>query len=164
MKITIEPYRDGLAQGVIDLILPIQRGEFGVDITAEDQPDLAGIPEFYQHGCGNFWVALDGDAVVGSIAFLDIGEGCVALRKMFVKKEFRGSERGIAASLVEAALGWAREQSVRAIYLGTVDKYHAAHRFYEKNGFVRIEKNRLPPSFPVMEVDSMFYCMTFPGA
>lgn len=147
----------------MDLILPIQRGEFGVDITAEDQPDLARIPEFYQHGCGNFWVALCGSGdrceVVGSISLLDIGQGCAALRKMFVKREFRGHEAGVAASLLAAALAWAREKSLRAIYLGTVSTYHAAHRFYEKNGFERIEKDRLPPSFPIMDVDTMFYRM-----
>jgi hypothetical protein len=40
-------------QGVIDLILPIQREEFGIAITADDQPDLAAIDAFYQVGLGD---------------------------------------------------------------------------------------------------------------
>ena len=32
-----------------------------------------------------------------------------------------------------------------------------AHRFYEKNGFEVIPRENLPPSFPVMAVDSRFY-------
>lgn|GEM_PF-2187351 len=31
------------------------------------------------------------------------------------------------------------------------------HRFYEKHGFERIEKSGLPPAFPVMAVDNVFY-------
>ncbi len=47
---------------------------------------------------------------------------------MFVKKEFRGKERGIAAALMNTLLDWAEHRKVKAIYLGTVDVYHAAHR------------------------------------
>jgi hypothetical protein len=38
-----------------------------------------------------------------------------------------------------------------------VEVLKAAHRFYEKNDFVRIEKQQLPPAFPVMGVDTIFY-------
>jgi N-acetylglutamate synthase-like GNAT family acetyltransferase len=161
-SVFIEPYCKKWQDAIFELILPIQREEFGVEITAADQPDLGNIPEYYQHGRGQFWVAVVGGEVVGSVALLDIGEGGVALRKMFVKKEYRGKERKVAASLLSTALDWAREKAVRNIYLGTTSKYHAAHRFYEKNGFARIEKEALPPSFPVMEVDTIFYIMAFP--
>jgi hypothetical protein len=33
----------------------------------------------------------------------------------------------------------------------------AAHRFYEKNGFVEIAKEQLPESFPLMRVDNRFF-------
>ncbi len=35
--------------------------------------------------------------------------------------------------------------------------FHAAHRFYVKNGFTEIEKGALPSAFPIMEVDTKFY-------
>ncbi|TCN22498.1 acetyltransferase (GNAT) family protein [Sinorhizobium americanum] len=81
-------------QGVIDVILPIQRQEFGIAITAEDQPDLRAIPEFYQTGDGDFWVAAVGERIVGTIALKDIGGTEAALRKMFVASDFRGREHG----------------------------------------------------------------------
>lgn len=74
--------------GVSAMILPIQREEFGIPITAEDQPDLKAIPEFYQTGTGDFWVAVQDDQVIGSIGLRDIGAGQVALRKMFVAARF----------------------------------------------------------------------------
>ena len=64
----IRAFEPAHAQGVIELILPIQQLEFGIPVSLNDQPDLQDIPRFYQHGCGNFWVALANDEVVGSVA------------------------------------------------------------------------------------------------
>ncbi|MRT28867.1 GNAT family N-acetyltransferase [Herbaspirillum sp. CAH-3] len=157
--IEIQAYRPEHAQGVVDVILPIQQEEFGIPITLEGQPDLKDIAGFYQKGHGNFWVALDGGKVVGTVSLLDIGNAQVALRKMFVAASHRGKEHGTAARLLEGAIAWARAQGVRQIFLGTTDKFLAAHRFYEKNGFRLIEKSTLPPAFPVMVVDSRFYAL-----
>jgi N-acetylglutamate synthase-like GNAT family acetyltransferase len=158
--ISIEPFAPEYTAQVIELILPIQRDEFGVQITAADQPDLQNIPSFYQRERGNFWVALHGQVVVGSVALLDIGDGQGALRKMFVRQAYRGEPHGVARRLLKALLAWARERAFREIYLGTTDKFLAAHRFYEKHGFLEIAKSDLPPAFPVMVVDSKFYKYT----
>lgn len=157
--IEIQICRPEHAQGVVDVILPIQQEEFGIPITLEGQPDLKDIAGFYQKGHGNFWVALDGGKVVGTISLLDIGNAQVALRKMFVAASHRGKEHGTAARLLEGAIAWARAQGVRQIFLGTTAKFLAAHRFYEKNGFRLIDKSELPASFPVMVVDTRFYAL-----
>lgn len=143
------------------LIVGIQRDEFGFDIDLARQPDLSNIPQFYQSGRGNFWVALDGDKVVGTIALKDIGERLVALRKMFVAADYRGAEWGVAAKLLDAAVHWAKQHAVLSIFLGTTEKFRAAHRFYEKNGFTLIEKTALPESFLFMPVDTRFYRLNF---
>ena len=148
MTATVRPYNDHDKDAIRDVILPIQREEFGVDITYEDHPDLADVPGFYGKGNGGFWVAdMDSD-VVGTIALIDIGDGLGALRKMFVKAGFRGRTHGIAQKLLEGLIAHAREKGMETILLGTVESYHAAHRFYEKNGFDRIEAEDLPASFP----------------
>lgn len=148
--------------GVAELIVPIQRSEFGIDITYEQQPDLADIPGFYQKDGGQFWVALDGNRVVGSVALLDLGDGQGALRKMFVAATHRGAEKCVAAGLLATLLGHARARGLDALFLGTTDKFLAAHRFYEKAGFHRIDPEELPPSFPRMRVDSRFYRLHLP--
>lgn len=153
----VVPFRGEHASQVMELILAIQRGEFGMAITAAQQPDLARIPDFYQVRDGNFWVALAGARVVGTIALLDIGSGQAALRKMFVQREFRGSRHGTAQRLLDTLLGWCAQRSVREVFLGTTPHFHAAHRFYEKNGFDEIAKAALPAAFPIMEVDTKFY-------
>lgn len=157
--IQIQPFQPAYAAGVVDVILPIQQQEFEIPITLDGQPDLQDIAGFYQKGCGNFWVALDGERVVGTISLLDIGNAQVALRKMFVAASHRGKEHGTAARLLQGAIAWARQQGVRQIFLGTTAKFLAAHRFYEKNGFRLIDKSELPPAFPVMVVDTRFYAL-----
>lgn len=157
MQIDIRPYQPQDQQGVIDLILNIQQNEFGIPITLDDQPDLRIIPDFYQQQAGNFWVAVDGDQVIGSIALIDAGDGLGALRKMFVAKDWRGAEAGIAARLLTTLLDWAREQGLTEVYLGTVDVLRAAHRFYDKSGFERVDSADIPAHFPRMKPDNIFY-------
>lgn len=153
----IEAFSAPHTDGVVALILPIQQQEFGLPVTLDAQPDLLAIADFYQHGAGGFWVALDAGRVVGSIALLDIGHGQGALRKMFVAASHRGPEHGTAQGLLARLLAHAAGAGVREIFLGTTERFLAAHRFYERNGFGRIDAKALPASFPRMQVDSRFY-------
>ncbi|EXJ23872.1 acetyltransferase (GNAT) family protein [Alkalibacterium sp. AK22] len=150
-------YEEVNQKQVVDLILSIQQQEYGVAISAEDQPDLFKIEEVYQKGQGNFWVATIEDKVVGTISLLDIGGKNVALRKMFVDKGFRGTTFNTAKLLLDTAKQWAIEQKVETIYLGTTPLFLAAHRFYVKHGFERIDQYKLPSGFPVLEVDKFFF-------
>lgn len=154
--ITVRPFaaRDGA--DVLALILGIQREEFGVAITAADQPDLADVAGFYQAGAGQFWVAEQAGRIAGTIGLKDIGDEALALRKMFVAPDARGAG-GAASVLLETALAHARAQGARDIWLGTTDRFLAAHRFYEKHGFVRVAPDDLPTAFPRMAVDTVFY-------
>ena len=43
------------------------------------------------------------------------------------------------------------------LYLGTTERLVAAHRFYEKNGFVQVAPESLPKAFPRMSLDTRFY-------
>lgn len=142
---------------VVDLILQIQQQEYNISITKDDQPDLFTIEEYYQTGNGNFWVAIYDKDVVGTISLLDIGNNQLALRKMFVNKEYRGATYKTASLLLDAAMKWAKEFTIKAVFLGTTPQFVAAHRFYEKNGFIRIGLDDLPENFPVLQVDKKFY-------
>ncbi len=155
--IEIIPFEPIYTDGVINVILPIQQVEFGIDISLDDQPDLTIIPEFYQRGLGNFWLALDEGEVVGTIALIDIQNHQAALRKMFVKASHRGPTHGVSTQLLKTVLSGCQQAKIIDIYLGTIDRLKAAHRFYEKNGFQEIAKSNLPEQFPVMAIDTKFY-------
>lgn len=158
--IQINKYTSIYQNEVANLIVTIQRQEFNIPITLADQPDLRQIEKFYQNGNGNFWVATIENKVIGTISLVDIGNQQVALRKMFVQENYRGKVFGIGQALLNTVFEWAKEKQLTGIFLGTTEKYLAAHRFYEKNGFTEIKKTVLPPAFPVMEVDDKFYQYT----
>lgn len=158
--IEIAPFSPEHAAGVVAVILPIQQSEFAIPITLDAQPDLQDIPGFYQHGNGNFWVALHDQTVVGTVALLDIDNYQVALRKMFVTAGYRGREHGVAKRLLETVVAWSEARGLREIFLGTTAKFLAAHRFYEKNAFREVSRSKLPANFPIMLVDTKFYCRT----
>jgi len=153
----IKPYSDHYNQAVIELIVSIQRDEYDMDITADDQPDLNDVNGFYRRGAGNFWIATVGEEVVGTIALIDIGNQQGAMRKMFVNKDYRGSQKGVAARLITVLEDWAKEHGFNKIFLGTRSQFVAAHYFYAKYGYTEIAKADLPASFPVMAVDDRFF-------
>lgn len=160
-SVLIERFSAADKRGVIDVILPIQNQEFGIPISEQQQPDLHDIPQFYQRGTGDFWIARCDGKVVGTLGLKDIGNAQAALRKMFVSAPYRGRDYGVAALLLKALLQHAQAEKVKDVFLGTTDKFLAAHRFYEKNGFQEIPVSALPEAFPLMAVDSKFYRLTF---
>lgn len=155
--VSIRPFDPVHGAAVLAMVLAIQQQEFGLPVSADAQPDLADIPRHYARGKGNFWVALDAGQVVGSVGLLDIGQGRAALRKMFVAAPWRGRPSGVAQRLLDTLLQWCGDQGIGEVWLGTTDRFLAAHRFYEKNGFVLVDRSALPASFPLMAVDSRFY-------
>ncbi|HTR31785.1 MAG TPA: GNAT family N-acetyltransferase [Puia sp.] len=159
---TIRPLTNADAARIVDLILPIQQQEFNVAINLAAQPDLLDIEAFYFRDGGHFWGAIDTDngQLVGTVALLSIGQGAGALRKMFVRSAFRGKEFAIAQRLLDALIDYCVSHSISTLYLGTIDSMKAAHRFYERNGFTRIEKTALPAYYPNMAVDNMYYYRT----
>lgn len=153
----IKPIYNEYGSQIVDLVLPIQQIEFNVPITLEDQPDMMDVVKYYHQTGGGFWGALHNEELVGTIALISIGHNSGALRKMFVKKEFRGRETGIAQRLLEGLIAYSRENQINDLYLGTVSLLKAACRFYERNGFVKIEAADLPAYFPLMKADNVFY-------
>ena len=154
---SIEVYRTAYQEQVIDLILYIQQQEFQIPISIHDQADLKDIDNYYKKGNGNFWVAVADHDVVRTVALLDIANGQAALRKMFVRKDYRGSEKQTGQLLLNNLFEWCKTHEIKEIYLGTLEKMKAACKFYLKNGFLEIPKHSLPPNYPVMVVDNLFF-------
>ena len=153
----IVPYEPIYKDQVASLITGIQQGEFNVPITLQDQPDLMNIDTFYQIKNGNFWCAMVGDELVGTIALIDMGAGEACIRKMFVRADYRGQEHGTAHQLHDTMLAWCSQKSIEQVYLGTLNYLDAAIRFYSKKGYEAIDPADLPASFPRMPVDNRFY-------
>jgi GNAT superfamily N-acetyltransferase len=157
MEIGIRTLNNTDCKAIIDLILQIQCVEFSLPIGLADQPDIQDIESYYLRSGGNMWGAFAEDRLVGTIALISTGHQAGAIRKMFVRKEFRGGEWGIAQQLFQALSDYCARNQITDLYLGTVEIFKAAHRFYERNGFRRIDRSDLPGYFPVVKIDDVFY-------
>ena len=156
-ELLIKPIFNDYVEQIVDLILPIQQIEFNVPVTLEGQPDLLDIETNYHATGGGFWGAFIDNELIGTIAMISTGHNACALRKMFVKKEYRGKEIGAAQKLLDVLLDDCRKKGITDVYLGTVDMLKAAHRFYERNGFGRQTVEELPVYFPRMMADNVYF-------
>ena len=68
MTVHLEEFSDEYATSVVELVHGILRDEFGIVGASAEQPDLSDIRQHYGHGAGNFWIAVDGDRLIGTTA------------------------------------------------------------------------------------------------
>jgi len=144
-------------QQIIDLILHIEQVEFNEQITIDDQPDLLNIESNYFKTGGRFWGIIHNGEVIATIALILNGHRAGTVRKMFVKQAFRGKELNLAQQLLETLIAYAIDCQIDNLYLGTIERFKAAIRFYERNGFERVDVSELPSYLPKSEIDDLFY-------
>jgi GNAT superfamily N-acetyltransferase len=147
--ITIEPYNREFQNEINKMLFEISN-EFETSIFHNGQP----IKDIKYD---KYWVALKGQEIVGTAAIVLIENRYAILKNMFVKKEFRGKRFGVSHTLLLKALHWCKSEKITNIYLGTMEQFIAAQKFYEKNDFHKIDRNQLPESFIHNPIDSVFY-------
>jgi len=101
--------------------------------------DLYRIPEVYKNR-GRFWVALEGNKIIGTIAIRDMGGSTAKLNRMFVLSNYHG--KGVGQALFDHAIAFARKMEYKEVILNTHLLMKRAHHFYEKNGFKKIGKEK----------------------
>ena len=155
-EIIITPFEAAYQKKIEDLVLTVQNEEFNLGITAQDQPDLPNLKAFYQDRGGEFWIAVDAtqDDVLGCIGFEYLEVGAAALRKMFLKKDVRGNKTlKLAQKMYDTFLALASRKEIKVICLDTPLVAHAAHRFYERNGWKLAPIEELPASYKLPKID-----------
>jgi len=157
MTFRIESFAPKYQAGLISMIERIQVAEYHLPIEESQRKELTSIPNTFQNGAGNYWVALFNEKVIGSIAVMDIGHNAFELRDVFLDTEYRGPITNFAIKLLNTVIDWSREHQFNTLYLGTTLFFNRAHRFYEKNGFVEISRNAMPPYCKPMDCDKKFY-------
>lgn len=148
-NIVIIKYNPIYNQKVYNFVMEIKVNELG---WKSDAVDLLDIEKIYLQGNGNFWLALNNDNVIGTIALEDMGKKRGYLQRMYLDKNYRGT--GLATKLLNTLLDFSKSKSYQEIYLGTTPVAQRAIRFYEKSGFERI--TRLPEDFED-DTDDIFF-------
>jgi len=104
-----------------------------------------------------YWVALSYNQVIGTVGIVECDKGFGVLKRMFLKKSFRGKGYGVSKLLLKTAINYCIENGIEQIYLGTMDQFKVAQLFYLKNGFKRISERELPTNFLKNPLDSVFF-------
>ncbi|GAA4884062.1 hypothetical protein GCM10023311_02990 [Flaviramulus aquimarinus] len=137
-------------QSDIDQMIKEIALEFNQPISSKPTKSTPLIPN-------NYWVAINNNEVIGTIGVVKIKKEFAILKKMFLKKSFRGKIFGVSNSLLQTSFNWCIKNGIEQIYLGTMDQFIGAHKFYLKNGFQRISKNNLPDGFLSNPMDNVFF-------
>lgn len=95
MTINIIEYNKPYKEELIEFILSIQKNEFNINISRNDQPDLENIDRYYLNSGGQFWLALNHhQKIIGTIGLIRLDNNKSALKKMFVDEDYRNLKIG----------------------------------------------------------------------
>ena len=91
----LEIYNKKYRDDGISLILDIQNNEAKIDLPLREQPDLSDTNGYYRQSGGEFWVALYGGEVIGTVGIMLREKNCAVMKKFFVKKNFALKRLGL---------------------------------------------------------------------
>jgi GNAT superfamily N-acetyltransferase len=133
----IRPGRDEDAEGFIRLIGDCW-AEFPNCILDVDReaPELRALASYFDKAGGALWAAERDGVVVGMVGTRPLNnDQAYEICRMYVAAPERGT--GLAQALLETAEAHARAAGAQRLVLWTDTRFDAAHRFYEKRGYVR---------------------------
>ena len=112
-------------------------GEFGLEFGkgAITDEQLLALPESYRGDGGEFFVAYEGEQLIGTAGVAPVADGVFELRKMYLAPATRG--KGVGKALLEACVAHCRARGGKRVVLDTTEKMTTAIAFYERQGFVR---------------------------
>ena len=115
--------------------------EFGANKPgcAWSDPNLGYFYQVYQNEKSKYWVVEKDNKIIAGcgIGPLENTQNICELQKMYALKEARGI--GIAQELLKISLDFAKKYYEKC-YLETFNNMVAANKFYQKNGFVQLDK------------------------
>lgn len=132
----IKEFEDRYNEAVNDFIISVFVEEYGFE-KYRAELESQNNNEYKKNG-GNLWLAVDeNEGIIGTIAIRRENDKEVELKKLYVRKDYRG--KGLSSELYKIALEETRGNEFNRIFLGTYDKLENAIKFYTKKGFTEIE-------------------------
>jgi GNAT superfamily N-acetyltransferase len=128
--------RDEDAEGFISLIGACWAEYPGniLDVDGE-LPELRALATYFASQGGMLWAVEQQGRIAGMVATRPLGDGVWELCKMYMRPSLRGG--GMAQRLIGTAEDFARARGGTRMKLWTDTRFDRAHRFYEKQGYVR---------------------------
>lgn len=112
---------------------PAIKDRFEAYITASIKEEIGRILPYYSARNGQFWVAYEGNILVGMVGVERQGNGAMELRRMYVSPAHR--RKGIAHKMLDFVENWCRNAGIPTMALSTSELQPAAINFYEVSGY-----------------------------
>jgi len=141
--VEIRRYNEGEEPVIVDLVNKIMTEEFGADVAAYPTGDIENIAKSYGALGEAFFVAVDKDKIVGTVAIKKEEDRVALLRRLFVDPLYR--QRKIGLELVDCALRFCHEVGYSEVVFRTTSRMEKAIALCQKKGFVQRAKIELGP-------------------
>ena len=132
----IQMYDDSRMDEVREVVLGVLL-EHGFEYDRLKDADLKDINSYYLSKDGAFFVGIDNGRVVGTAGVRKLEENMCEIRRIYLKKEYRG--KGNGEKLFLAALNFAEKNCAGAL-LKTDPALKKALNMYLKHGFSFVMK------------------------
>ncbi len=114
----------------------------GVFLDLENlDADLFNLRSNYEAKGGEVWVAEKAGQIVGCIGYTPEGQKMCELKRLYILNEMRGS--GLAVRLLRLVELAVKSRGDNIINLWSDLRFERAHRFYEREGYVRQKECRI---------------------
>jgi len=112
--------------------------ELTIDLDFQDfEQELANLPGKYSPPEGVLFLAFLDNKEIGCIAFRKISKDTCEMKRLFVKKAYRGL--GIGRKLVSILIEEAKDKNYKYMRLDTIPSLKKAQKLYESFDFYDIE-------------------------
>ncbi len=141
-SLPIRPGADTDGPGLRTLIAGVFAEYEDCPFVDAEFPELAAPASHFRRRDGELWVVEDGEGrLVGSLAVAATHrDGVFELFKVYLAAPLRG--RGVAKRLLALAQEHARARGGRRLVLWSDTRFRDGHRFYRRNGFLRMPGTR----------------------
>ena len=137
----LRPFADSDADAVCELFVRVNRllapasmaKAFEDYVALAIREEIGRVEAYYREHLGGFWVAVDGDKLVGMFGLEPASGMAMELRRMYVDPDFR--RRGIARALLHFAENECRRRGCSRMELSTSDLQQEALAFYQASGY-----------------------------
>jgi ribosomal protein S18 acetylase RimI-like enzyme len=139
--ITIHPTTDAASMAAVRSLFLEYAASLEVDLAYQDfQREVASLPGDYAPPKGCLLLAREGTTAVACVAVRPLDEDRCEMKRLYVRREARGT--GLGRQLALAAIAFGRSAGFRAIRLDTLSSMTSAQALYLALGFQPIPPYR----------------------
>ena len=140
-EISIRPFAATDARRVEELFITVNRGlspphlreAFEEYIARSLTEEIRRIADYYGERHGGFWVALEGNRIIGTFGLERTTGNAMELRRMYVDPSVRRA--GVARQMLQYAEDECRRRNIAKLELSTSELQREALAFYRNAGY-----------------------------